>query len=561
MKAQSSPWEDFLPVGGFFHDGRIPSLDEDFLTPGGFPGREKRMYECPNCGGNLKFDIPSQQLSCAYCDSRFDPYSVTKLTDAEDGDGFEANVFLCPQCGGEMISGDNDAAAFCSYCGSANILSSRISREKRPRFIIPFQKTKEDCKKAYGRKMRTAVFAPKGFKKPEFIESFRGMYMPYWSYGVSQDGDVKLTGKKSRRKGDYVYTDYYDLTGQLEAGVEGYSHDASSAFYDDISEALAPYDSRGMQEFTPSFLSGFYAETADVGRELYGEEAEAFACDVTFEKLAAERAYRRYEIVEAGSPAKKRRALHARCAGVDSAMFPVWFMAWRKDDLVAYATVNGQTGKVAADLPVDEGKFLLSSLLLAIPLFVLLNLFLTLRPTILLGCSMALALAAAILYDRELKAIYKKETREEDLGLQAKNAGERSTKGTGKGSSGSSLILKVELGCAAAMAVCVAAAVNTSALWLSAVVGMGVVCVKGWGRMRKLKRVKGGYGFLAAGIAVTIAAIIFYVRPVSDLWYYAGGVLILLSVIFILVDLIRNYNRLAMRRPPQFDKRGGDDNA
>ena len=86
------------------------------------------MYECPNCGGNLKFDIPSQQMLCAYCESKFDPYTIKKETDTVDGDCFETNVFSCPQCGGEMISGDNDATSFCSYCGSANILSGRISR-------------------------------------------------------------------------------------------------------------------------------------------------------------------------------------------------------------------------------------------------------------------------------------------------------------------------------------------------------------------------------------------------------------------------------------------------
>lgn len=49
------------------------------------------MYECPNCGGNLRFYIPSQQLFCAYCESRFDPYSVQKETDTVDGDCFETN--------------------------------------------------------------------------------------------------------------------------------------------------------------------------------------------------------------------------------------------------------------------------------------------------------------------------------------------------------------------------------------------------------------------------------------------------------------------------------------
>ncbi|WP_334298855.1 Trm112 family protein [Roseburia faecis] len=32
------------------------------------------MLSCPNCGGNLKFDIPSQQLSCEHCHTLFDPY-------------------------------------------------------------------------------------------------------------------------------------------------------------------------------------------------------------------------------------------------------------------------------------------------------------------------------------------------------------------------------------------------------------------------------------------------------------------------------------------------------
>ncbi len=119
------------------------------------------MYECPNCNGNLKFDISSEQLFCAHCESRLDPYSVQKESDTLDEDCFEVNVFRCPQCGGEMISGDTDVTSFCSYCGSANILTGGIGKERRPRFIIPFQKTKEDCKKAYARKLGKAFFVPK----------------------------------------------------------------------------------------------------------------------------------------------------------------------------------------------------------------------------------------------------------------------------------------------------------------------------------------------------------------------------------------------------------------
>ena len=42
------------------------------------------MYECPNCGGDLRFDIPSQMLKCEHCDAAFDPYSVGKEQDVEE---------------------------------------------------------------------------------------------------------------------------------------------------------------------------------------------------------------------------------------------------------------------------------------------------------------------------------------------------------------------------------------------------------------------------------------------------------------------------------------------
>ena len=145
------------------------------------------MLSCPNCGGNLKFDIPSQQLSCEHCHTLFDPYDFDgKTSDAEesktfDGD-YEVTIFTCPQCGGEILSTDNAAAGFCSFCGASTILYSRISHEKRPNYIIPFQKTKEQCKEAYARRMKHSIFAPKELRDPSYIDSFRGIYMPYWAF-------------------------------------------------------------------------------------------------------------------------------------------------------------------------------------------------------------------------------------------------------------------------------------------------------------------------------------------------------------------------------------------
>ena len=82
------------------------------------------MYECPNCGGNLKFDIPSQLLKCAYCETTRDPYTVSKDQDAEENSVFDVTVFTCPQCGGEIMSTDTSAAAFAARPPSFRAVSA-----------------------------------------------------------------------------------------------------------------------------------------------------------------------------------------------------------------------------------------------------------------------------------------------------------------------------------------------------------------------------------------------------------------------------------------------------
>ena len=65
-------------------------------------------------------------------------------------------------------------------------------------------------------------------------------------------------------------------------------------------------------------------------------------------------------------------------------------------------------------------------------------------------------------------------------------------------------------------------------------------------------------GFIVSIAMVVIAGLVLLLNPVSDLWYYGGAFLTLLAVLFNVIDVIRNYNRLAMRRLPQFERRGGD---
>ncbi len=522
------------------------------------------MYECPGCGGNLKFDIPTQQLLCAYCGTKKNPYEVEKKTDAVEKDYFETTVFTCPQCGGELFSTDGEATSFCTFCGASNILTSRISKEKRPEYIIPFKQTKEDCKEAYAKKMRYAFFAPDELKKAEYIEEFRGIYMPYWTYQITQDKRMSLRGEQSHRSGDYIITDHYFLHGDLNAYYLGYSSDASASFYDGISEALAPYDVKKLVNFTPSFLSGFYAETADVPETVYESDMKELANRSTFEQIKNRPEFSGYKLDSCNKATGLNTNLGTTCREVDRTMYPVWFLTYRNKNRVAYATVNGQTGKVVADVPVDIRKYLLGSVLLAAVIFCFLNLFLTIKPTVLLSISVVLVVLSGFLYSRELKEIYRKETYSDDKGMRAvgkpmdERVGASTKRRTAKVRSKESISARLIM-----LAVFLPMVIGAGAMlgWPIIVVLTVIMTITGISNSNKVGGIRDSLGFIFSAVVVFTALIMKILNPVSDLYYYAMALLSLLAVLYNLYDLIRNYNRLAMRRLPQFDKKGGDHHA
>lgn len=77
-------------------------------------------------------------------------------------------------------------------------------------------------------------------------------------------------------------------------------------------------------------------------------------------------------------------------------------------DRVAYATVNGQTGLVVADIPIDPKRYLLGSLLLAIPIFALLAWSAFLQPSSLVMTTLLLSLLSIGVYCYECVSIHQK---------------------------------------------------------------------------------------------------------------------------------------------------------
>ena len=141
-----------------------------------------------------------------------------------------------------------------------------------------------------------ALFAPRELKDPEYLEKFRGIYIPYWVYDISYDETVKAAGVTTSTGLNSITTNYYDVYCGVDAEYTGVSYDASASFDDHISETIAPFNTANMQEFTPSFLSGFYADTADVDKNLYRADAVKAAQTDAAAQLASFNGLRQYSV-------------------------------------------------------------------------------------------------------------------------------------------------------------------------------------------------------------------------------------------------------------------------
>lgn len=550
---------------------------------------EKTMYKCPNCAGNLTFDIALQQLHCTYCDTRVDPYGYYKEKDAEETQclpgEYEATVFTCPQCGAALISEDTTAATFCSFCGASAILDSRVSRERRPGSIIPFTRTKEDCRAAYGKLLRRALFAPKELKDEALIEKFRGIYMPYWVYSLEKKERIMFPGRNTYRRGDYLITEHYQMDCRVDAEYSGLAYDASSSFSDSLSTAIAPFDLKEKKEFTPSFLSGFYADTSDVKEDVYLPEAEEFVIKDTCGTLAKDPVCRTYGAGRGETEYALKNAMRPSGSTAELALLPVWFLSYRNGSRVSYAVVNGQTGKAAADLPVDKKRYLAGSLILAIPLFFLLNLYFTFTPRKILLIAALLALLCTAVSNHQITNILARESGEDDMGLSSKRKElerplpewavkkrrQSPVSPFGKALMTTILFYGIILLLVHTLEGKGEGILRLVLFFLPVLLFTGsslMIHARGSlfpGSGNRKKPFLGGHfkekrtTLIKPLAGILSAVVILVLNPVSDWFYYTGAFVCMGTVLWAIIDIINQHNLLATRKLPQLGKRGGDE--
>ncbi len=528
------------------------------------------VNQCSNCGAGLRFDIATQRLKCDSCDSDFDPDEYSRSTDAEednDPSEIEVTLFSCPNCGGEITSTEEEAAQYCLYCGSFVTLSSRLTKMKVPGNILPFSRTQEQCCESYSKMIKRKLYAPKEFRNQSFIKGFKGIYIPYWVYDYTYGPDVTMNGSTSTRSGDYIEKQLYKIKCQIDGRIEGISYDASSSFDDNISHQLSPFASSKMKPFNPSYMFGFYADTADVSEDLYTAEADETAQDDIWDRIESNP-----EIAK-GHPdrpeySRFKSDFHLK-RSCRLALLPVWFLTWRRGERVAYSAVNGDSGEIYSEIPVDIFRYLVISLITALPIFFLLNAFCTFNGSKLLLISIILSLSTLLIYEVQLEKILRRLKHADDAGYLSVNT--EAQKDVERNVTDNIIGIVLDSVKELLSFNGISGFIGTIVLVGGAVIFMSEYVIFGLlifalflpiytiYRIVKCSKILNDklIGLdIAGAVAALVASIIVYtLSPANDMFYYVTAIVCMIGIAFTAVSTIERYNDLITRPVPHWEAR------
>ncbi len=348
-------------------------------------------YKCPQCSGALQFNVEKQVLKCEFCDSEFPkeileqnkgeeqttaqtagavqtgeqggqetpPQQTTKVDWRTQDVMKEHEVldnqqgFNCTSCGAQIVSDGVTAATECMYCGNPVVLTDNITGMVTPDFVVPFKIDKNRAKELLKEFYKGKPLMPSSFKSENKLSKISGMYVPFWLFTCSGSGNATYKATKVRTWSDsnynYTRTKTYEVVRAGSMAFDSIPVDASVKMDDHYMEGVEPYDYSEMVEFSPMYMAGYFADKFDVSVDDSSERATNRVVSSVKDTLQS-------TVTGYSSVTNTSANVDMHGEDIRYALLPVWILNTKYNGTLYKFIINGQTGRVSGELPVDKAK-------------------------------------------------------------------------------------------------------------------------------------------------------------------------------------------------------------
>ena len=330
-------------------------------------------FKCPCCDGAIEFDSTLQKMKCPYCSAEFEMEALQAYDadlnsqpqenmtwDTAAGGQWQAGeteglrVYTCNTCGGEIVADETTGASECPFCGNPVIMTGQFAGALKPDLVIPFKVDKKAAIAALQNHYKGKLLLPKVFKDQNHIKEVKGLYVPVWLFDTDADAHVRYKATRTRTWSDsqyrYTETSHFSVTRGGGIGFENVPVDGSTKMDDTLMESIEPFNIGDAVDFQTAYLSGYLADKYDVDAEASIDRANQRI------KQSTEDAFRS-TVQGYTSVVPVSSTINLQNGRARYALYPVWILNTQWNGQKFTFGINGQTGKIAGDLPMDKSKF------------------------------------------------------------------------------------------------------------------------------------------------------------------------------------------------------------
>ena len=324
--------------------------------------------ECPSCGASIEFNPAVGKLKCPYCDFETDiavpedeEEKVVREMDFHEAEergnfdwGTEKKTVICETCAAETIYDALQVADSCTYCGSHQVMEASTKNTLAPNAVCTFEVTDKQAGDHFYKWIKGRWFMPKAAKDSAKPDSFKGVYLPYWTF------DSKTSSRYTARYGKHrtvrdkdgktrIETDWYSTTGFYQEFIDDHLVHATARYDRNMMRKIEPFNLLQNKSYKPEYLAGFLAERYSIGLEAGWNQAKQGIHDHLDSEITAK--IRREK--HADTVASLRFSTTHDAITYKYLMLPIWLSSFQYKDKVFHFMVNGQTGRVGGDTPIS----------------------------------------------------------------------------------------------------------------------------------------------------------------------------------------------------------------
>ena len=333
----------------------------------------RQTFLCPQCGSAMRFDPELVDLKCAHCGyvevveeklAKEVEQVLDLMLPTEKGHRWaEAQRrTLCQQCSAVTIFSVGQTSAECPFCGSNMLIAANEDADIiPPQAVIPMGFEADEVKKHIRKWLGSSFFAPDDLLKLARSGGLRPIYIPFWTFEATLNGKwhAQVAEGYGRYK-QWVWRDgehIFFFANELVPGTK--------LLAADLLTKAEPFDMERAVVFKSEYLAGWPAATYDVPLS----QASLDARERMVAKAKKQLAYK-------AAPGKEIRDLQVMAGDFGGVTYkqvlvPMWIATYLYRGKRYRMLINGQSGKVAGDKPVDSVKVSMTILAVVIALVII----------------------------------------------------------------------------------------------------------------------------------------------------------------------------------------------